>query len=303
MDATILLYEDDFRALNTMLVVRTELQAREALRKSIANIRAELRIDHAPSFRQSENVVSEHLNIQVQIGQHPLAGGDGYYTAGPPPTIFIDTSQTSPERCNFTYYHEITHHLIRHSDALYSFIHEYARDDFERVLEKYCNVGAAEFLVPLGAIRDYIRQNGFSIELIRNLDDLFPASKPAIAIQLAQAAVHKCIILVCGYGVIPLYHSRQQVLLDSRTQDCLHIQYSSSSPTCNYSCGRYVVIPKTHLIYGAFEGGQYQRGRDKTLFKSGRNFPVHCEAFSYRNQVFSEFRFSDPISSNQMTLF
>ena len=286
-----------------MSVIVTERQAEQVLRKRIAEIKSELNLDYTPSFKRGGNIVSDHLNIQVREGQHPFVSGEGLYTAGPPPSILIDKRLTSPERRNFTFYHEVAHHLIRQNDALYSFIHEHAHNRFDDVLEHFCNVGAAEFLLPLEAIREHIQQGGFSIDLIRELDRRYPASKPAIAIQLTQAAGHKCIILVCEYGVMPMRQAQQQAMVDSQAQACLFIQYASSSPTCKYSCGRYAVVPKTHLIYGAFESGKYLRGQDRTLFKSGRNYPVHCEAFGYRNQVFAEFRFSDPISNNQLALF
>lgn len=286
-----------------MLNIESEYQALQTLRGIIGDIKSKLNFDHAPAFSPSQNIVADYLKIQVRLGAHPFADGDGFYTEGPPPTILIDTQQSSPERLNFTFYHEITHHLIRQSDALWEFIHRYNYDNFERTLEHYCNIGAAEFLIPLASIREHIQTDGFSVQLIRQLDQQYFASKPAIAIQLTQAASHKCIILVCTFGVIPQRQSNQQVIVpDLRSQACLYTQYASSSPSCTYSCGRYVVIPKTHLIHDAFESGQFRSGRDQTLFKSGKNFAVYCEALSYRNQVFAEFRFSEPVSHLQMAL-
>ena len=286
-----------------MTRIQNEYQAIQALRDSINVIKSDLNLDYAPPFKENKNIVAEYLNIQIKLGQHPLADGDGFYTEGPPPTILIDARHASPERCNFTFYHEITHHLIRQDENLYSFIHEYSHDKFERTLESYCNIGAAEFLVPFEEVREFVRLEGFTVELIRLLHKQYSASKPAIAIQLAQAASHRCIILVCAFGNIPIYQTGLRTLVDTQSLASLHIRYASSSPTCKYSCSRYVFVPKSHLIYHAYENQRFYRGRDNTLFKSGKNFPVHCEAFFYQNQVFAEFRFTDPVSSSQMSLF
>lgn len=286
-----------------MTTIENERQAMQLLRESIWEIKTKLGFDHAPPFNYDSNIVSDELKIIVKVGQHPLADGEGFYTEGPPPTILIDPQQSSEERRNFTFYHEVTHHMIRQNDALYEFITEHAYHNFEQTLEHYCNVGAAEFLIPLETIKNEIKTEGFSVKLIQKLGNQHSASKPAIAIQLAQAANHKCIILVCKFGNIPTKNPCQKTMNYSQSQDCLYIQYASSSPTCKYSCARYVVVPKIHLIYGVYKDGQYCYGQDVTLFKSGNNFRVYCEAFKLHNSVFAELRFSDPVSANQLSLF
>lgn len=86
---------------------------------------------------------------------------------------------------------------------LYGFLDDHSPQDLHPTLERFCHMGAAEFLVPSVEIRKIIDEQGFSIVLIRDLDEKFPASKPAIAIQLTQCASHQCIVMVCEYGLIP----------------------------------------------------------------------------------------------------
>jgi hypothetical protein len=83
-------------------------------------------------------------------------------------------------------------------------------------------------------------------------------------------------------------------------QPQLFVRYASSSPSCKYSISQFIAIPKTHLIYSAYLDQQYIRGRDKTIFRSGKNWIVDCEAFFYKRKVFATFNISAPISRNQM---
>jgi Zn-dependent peptidase ImmA (M78 family) len=280
----------------------SEQQAKTRIRELIKQIKEDnLQLKDAPPYEGTTHIVTEFLKIQVKEGKHPFGDGDGYYISNPNPTILIDPEVKVQERLNFTFYHEVTHHLIKQDNELYSFIHEYGFHGFDQTLEHYCNIGAAEFLVPLEKIQEHIKQKGFGIQLIYEFDNICSASKPALAIQLAQAANHKCIVVVCEYGFLQNQNQSQTGMDCEEKKLQLFVQYASSSPSCKYSCSRFVPIPRNHLIYAAYLNQQYVVGRDKTIFKSGNNWTVDCEAFFYRGKVFAVFNLSMPVPTNQMS--
>lgn len=279
-----------------------EQQAKTRIRELVKQVKEELQLKDAPPYEGTTHPVTEFLKVKVKEGKHP-SGDDGYYVPGSKPTILINPVRGVQERLNFTFYHEVTHHLIKQDDELYGFIHEYGFQGFDKTLEHYCNIGAAEFLIPLKEIQQLVKQKGFSIRLVHELDNTCSASKPAIVIQLAQAADHKCIIVVCEYGFLQNQNQLQTRMDSEERMPQLFVQYASSSPSCKYKCSRFVPIPKHHLIYGAYLDQGYIKKKDKTVFKSGNNWPVDCEAFFYKGKVFAVFNFSMPVPANQMSLF
>jgi Zn-dependent peptidase ImmA (M78 family) len=303
MDEVVLLCSDNLGEVSGM-DLRNEREAKNRVRLIVRDVFDKAGLDSAPPYFGQDHPVATTLRVNIREEAHPLNQGDGYYIPEPNPTILLDPSVSSQERRNFTFYHEIGHHLIRQDGLLYSFINEYAGDNIDRSIEHYCNLIAAEFLMPIEVMREYLKVHDFSLAVIPELDKLFPASKPAIAIQLAQAANHKCIIIVCEYGELPdrtggylspeFQHSRNP---------CLHIRYSSSSSSSRYSCSRFMPIPRGHLIYTAYEEQEHLKGRGNTIFRSGNNWQVACEAFFYQGRVFGEFRFSEPQSVTQLSLF
>jgi Zn-dependent peptidase ImmA (M78 family) len=206
--------------------IANERQAKQRVISIIKQLKKNLSLSEPPQYTFPDEPVATHLGIKVQEGLLP-SGHDGLYHPDPP-RIIINRSG-SQERDNFTYFHEITHHLVRQDNELYSFLHEYCptEADFTRTLDTYCNIGAAEFIIPSSDVQDMIRANGFGIELLSQLDEQYPASKPAIAFQLAGCALHKCVIVVCDYGQVPKREHQQHQLIasDSKDQPALFVRY------------------------------------------------------------------------------
>jgi len=149
-------------------------------------------------------------SLGIKVEEHPLQFDYGaYIPAEPPrrpnPIILLDPSSADPEHLNFSYFHEISHHLIRNDGELYGFLNDltYRNEDFDNLIDRFANIGAAEFLIPSEDMFSELRTRSFSIQLLPELDQKFPASKPAIAIQLAQCAPHRCFVLVCQFGLLP----------------------------------------------------------------------------------------------------
>lgn len=242
--------------------------------------------------------------LDFEIKEQKLHGEYGLYLTKSPDaeksTIVIDTNGSDEERLNFTYFHEVTHHLIRLNNELYAFIDEIAtqNEDLRTIKERLANIGAAEFLLPGKDIKESINKNGFSIKLLLELDKQYPASKPAIAIQLARQAVHKCFVVVCEFGPVPTKNPVQTELIkQEKTSDInyLHVRYAANSPTNKYSIGPYTIIPKNHLLNDIFENKlPFAKRKDIIPFRSGKEWPVPCEGIFYKGKVYAVFNIDSP---------
>lgn len=246
--------------------------------------------------------LSRELEIDI-VEENLLPHDEGkYIPANPPllhrPRIVIDPRIGNEERLNFTFFHEVTHHLIRSDDILYEFLHELAPGkDFGFTIERFCHNGAAEFLISLNDVRKYIEEAGFSIRLVEQLDKQYGASRPATCIQLAQAAGHKCVTVVCEYGIMLDRSEGEQHMLPvalgtKRAQ--LYILYSSSSPSFKYTPGRFIPVPNHHILAEALRNHCFVRGRDTILFKRAKGWPADCEAFYYGGRVYGAFNQTPP---------
>ncbi len=258
------------------------------------------------SFAKILGIIVEEKKLDFDYG--------GYIPANPPsrpePLIWIDPDVADSEHRNFTYFHEITHHIIREDNELYSFLNEIAdrNEDLTALEDRFANIGAAEFLIPSSSITTVLSEKGFSISLLPDLDKLFPASKPAIAIQLAQCASHKCFVVVCEYGIPPKSHSSQAALLPNLPTQIpqLFIRYSSNSPSQDkYTIATFTTIPVDHLLSKVFETHQYFKGKDRIPFRSGTKWFVDCEAIYFKGRVYATFNVTQPppSSSLQPSLF
>jgi hypothetical protein len=274
----------------------TERQSIQRMRDLVQQVKADMQLQDPPHYMGVHDPIAAHLGLSVKEYELPL--DEGQYIPDHS-LIVIDPRMTDPARRNFTFFHEVSHHLIRQDDLLYAFLHEYApRDeDFDAALERYCNIGAAEFLIPAADVCAAIAQDGFTIRLIERLDLHYPASKPAIAIQLAQCAAHKCFIVVCAYDFIPR-RGEQPSFLDDRQipeQPCLHVVYSASSQAlAKYPIGRFNVIPSDHVIVKAHAHQQFIRGKACIPFRHNHTWIVDCEALPYKGKVYAAFHASPP---------
>lgn len=281
--------------------IKTESDAKQRVRELVWQIKKELNIQHPPQYCGVNDPIASHLGIKVR--EQNLSPDDGLYLPGTPPRIALDPAVSEQERLNFTYFHEISHHLIREDDELYGFLDDCSPQELSPTLEKYCNIGAAEFLVPMLDLRQIISSQDFSIQLIPELDQQFPASKPAIAIQLAECAAHECIVLICEFGLLPELNPGQTGLgLRAAPQPCLFVRYSSSSPSCKYTSGRFVPIRRNHLLANAFDEKSAIKGFDSIPFRSKTNWSVACEALYYRGKVYAVFNITSPQSPAQLRL-
>lgn len=277
----------------------TEAQARRRIIDLVRHTKSALHLSRPLFYGGVNDPVAHQLGIEIKEAELPPGDEGEYIPEATPPIIVLDPQIADPDRIDFTFFHEVSHHLIRRDDALYAFLHEFASisdKDFRNALERYCNFGAAEFLVPSDEIRLTIEERGFSITLVEHFDTRYYASKPAIGIQLAQCTSHECFVVICEYGLPPRPFDDQERLTDTpgNREPQLYVLYSSSSPANKYSIARFVPIPKDHLITVSYIRQELLKGRAIIPFRSGTPWECDCEAFCYKGKVYAAFNISPP---------
>ena len=222
-------------------------------------------------------------------------------------TILINSRIQSKERKRFTQFHEITHHLIDEDEEIISVLHDATWDqngEHKKQLERLCNIGAAEFLMPREKFTKLYKAKGFNVELIPFAANYFKSSAIATTIQLAQVAPNSCITAICEYGLMP----NETVLSQSHfldeeeptTNPKLCVLYSASAPITKYWLARGTNIPDDHLVHQAFLEVQHLEGESYVPFRSGKKMPCNCEALPDRdrNRVYVLFHLTPPPNSN-----
>lgn len=227
-------------------------------------------------------------------------------------TIVINSRIQSQERKQFTRFHELMHYLIDRDDELISILHEatWGQDgEYERQIERLCNIGAAEFLMPREKFIELYKDKGFNVELIPFAASRFGSSAIATTIQLAQVAPHSCIAAICEHGLIPNERSPDQSGFfeerDSTLKKKLYTIYSASSQSMKYSLARYAIIPNDHLIYQSFLAGQPLKGESYFPFRTGTRPRCFCETLPDKDRVYVVLHWDPPPTPNpdQLTLF
>lgn len=240
--------------------------------------------------------ISEHYNLKLI--EKPLPSGkDGAFNSEKR-EIILNSNIKSQERRRFTFFHELMHPLIEQCDDILSSLHQnYHGSELEKAIERLCNVGAAEWLVPSQEIRKHISEGdyAFSTETIPLLCKKYIASAFAVSIQLVSViANHRCYLVIA---------SPQALKNNTNHNFYLQVICSAKSQAAKYHIGRGTIISKDHLITSAYQEKKHVKGRDKIPFRNGKGWPVDCDAIYFKEYIFAFFHESAPLSTNQLYLF
>lgn len=164
--------------------------------------------------------------LGLELGRAALPPGTAGMISGN--RLLVDRNVRWAPRTEFTIYHEITHYLIEEDGEIVEHYTELLRNDdgaFKREIERCCEKGAAEFLMPRGRVADTIRTEGFSVGLVGLVAEKHGASLIASTLQLAHCAPVECYVVLCSYGHMPRSRPRRRGL---------YVDYAGASPTRRY---------------------------------------------------------------------
>ncbi len=268
---------------------------RFTLINKIKQIKWNCGINQYCTFSKSASQFAQYLHLSVKSG--PLPGDSSAFYDGISKTIVIDLDKGNPERINFTFFHEISHHLIQSDDVIYSQMIDLVgeNNNLDAIEEKLANAGAAEFLMPSEEIKKIIDNQGFSINLFPEIYEKYSASRPAVLVQMAQCTSHQCILCMCSQ------------MIDEGLNNRLWVDFSTESPTTKYTIGENHIIPFGHYLNDVSEYRPYVSDRNAQIpYKnSKKTHKVASEALFYDGKVFALFNLSDaPLSKSEApTLF
>ncbi len=206
--------------------------------------------------------------MQLEWHRGPLdAGTDGFWADR---IIVVNNTVTWPARVEFTIFHEIMHFLLDEDGELIEFFTDTLRRNnaaYKSAIEKCCNQGAAEFLMPQARVRQLIAELGFSVHLVQELSNRTGASLIAAAAQIAVCAPIDCFLAICAF----------EPTTASSVRSGIYVEYAFAPHRGKYTLARFTPIPEDHLIAIAAAQSRSLRERSFVPFRSGRRMPCMCE--------------------------
>jgi len=134
----------------------------------------------------------------------PLAGRDGLLEPASK-TILLAAGQPAT-RQRFTLAHEVMHHLIESDGDLLSDLHDvYEGRALEVALERLCNLGAAEMLIPGEQVAREAAAAGPNPRLVWELAGRHGVSEAAAAVALSRALGPRAQVSIWGGRPLELY--------------------------------------------------------------------------------------------------
>ncbi|MBX3084633.1 MAG: ImmA/IrrE family metallo-endopeptidase [Anaerolineae bacterium] len=230
----------------------------------------------------TKSSIVEHYGLELDFC--PLGVRDGMLVDNK--KIVLNSLLRQEERLNFTFYHELTHYFINSDDELLSNIHE-CSGNIDETIEKLCNCGAAELLLPNEEILNAITEHGFTVTLLPSFCGEYSVSSIAAGIQMVRCALHNCYLVIANLvsiesDSIQMSFERQENV----PQFQLSVTYSASSSNAKYRITRTTPIPQTHAIWKAYaEQTHVIEEKSYVPFRSGKKLPAKCDALYFRGQV------------------
>jgi Zn-dependent peptidase ImmA (M78 family) len=175
--------------------------ARAALRRV-----QEARPDWTPPPFEPE-IVANALGIAVHTRSGPLEWDAIMVPIGEETRIICNAAVRSPGRRRFSVAHEIAHAFFRDAAETYHLRtrnrDQYYRTEEARQLERLCDLGAVELLMPGDHVSKCVGRIGFRAAAIPEIARAFGVSLQAAAIRLVELAAEPCAAGFFQYGSPP----------------------------------------------------------------------------------------------------
>lgn len=241
--------------------------------------------------------VAELFNLTVKTGELP-EGKDGSYLKDRR-QIILSSKITTLERINFTFCHELMHARIEDDDDILSGFADAHRRSDEVVMERLCNAGAAELLMPSEDVRQY----ACSVALIPELCERFSASSIAVALKMVNCATDIRYLVVAEMRLVKIEMPMFSQL--NKFGESLVVAYGVKSPSAPYQIRRNRILPSGHGLYQAVEQPDQVLEIEADVPIGKNPWPLPCDCLHYRQKVFAFFRERPKveISPDQMTMF
>lgn len=224
--------------------------------------------------------------------------------------IVLNVRVQTPERLNFTFFHELMHNRIEATVDLLSAIHDaITSKSIDDLIESLCEIGAAEIMMPSNDVQQMMTDHGFSTGLIPVLSEKYKASSIAVAIQMVTCASHDCYFVIAINRFVDQDEQQMSlsgIVLPGKKRPRLYIAYSGGSSVSKYPMARNIPIPDRHLMYTALEReGEVIKGHADIPRRNSQWKPwiVDCETLCFKGKVFAFFNVDSPTASNQLRLF
>lgn len=212
--------------------------------------------------------------------------------------VLINPNKRGQERLNFTFCHELCHSLIEDNDDLLSDFADAYIDSPDDTMERLCNAGAAELLIPSEDVHRFISKKGFSASLIPELCEQFPASSIAIAYQVLSCASHQCYLIIAERHLIHVYNNGPLIPSIDETgniEERLVVLYSGRSLTAKYPIKRNIILPHNHALQASVSQPSVAL-RLHAKLPIGQGWSVPCDMIYFQDKVFAFFHRTPPPS-------
>ncbi len=227
--------------------------------------------------------------LGLRLRRAPLPAGVDALLASD--CVIVDATLTHRARVEFSIYHEIMHHLIEEDGALIEYYTTRLRRDdraYHAAIERCCQQGAAEFLLPRDRVQAAIAAEGFAPDLVGLLSDHAGVSLAAAAIQLARCAPVECYVVLC------------RAAISGPGLEGLVVDYAPTNG--RYPLARSSPIPADHPLALSWRARGPASGWSYVPFPSGKRVSCHCEATYRAGRVIGVLARERPVSRAQLAL-
>lgn len=279
---------------------------------SFEGVREEI-LQAVEEFKQDHSRWDSPQKLANELGYKVCSGtvGDDFEGCTVGDRIFIGGDHEHQGRRLFTFYHEMGHHILDQNERLISHIHELPAakaGTIDQVIERLCDVAAGEFLLPRTDVQDIIRNNQFSLDAFKALNNDFSASKTATFVQFILNASHETLGVIVQKSSSKSEENSMLTLMNVDPQNGEpRVVVSISSNQTKYTVGTGALIPEGHFIHHCFDaeyGTINERQEVQIPFKSDTTWKTKTEAIRLGSQVFAVFHLEQPSkpSENQLGL-
>lgn len=246
--------------------------------------------------------------LGLTVARAPLAAGVEGCLVFEQRLVCLNSNEMWTTREQFTIFHEITHFLLEDDGELIEYFAATLGTDKSRYkleIERCCNMGAAEFMIPRRRVREAIAADGLSVQLIPMLAGQCGCSMVAAAFQVADCAQERCYVAICTYGCPPGAAQRGLRLFPDRGHaalEQLYLEHTARSPSTRYPLARYASVPEDHLFASVWSEGGEAAADTFVPFPSGRRQSCFGRAMRLNQRVIGLLLLERPVPKAQMVL-